>query len=154
MNQPSTPRRPRSHRGYLLMEAVVAGSLLTIAIVSTLSLVSSARADAIYANNQGVGSMLARAKADQLAASTSTTCNPGNQATFISVGGTKHPQYEWRWTVASAANKTLSTPPITVAMCDVSVEVRYPARVGSRQDRQDGSVNGQGIVSYRRLYTP
>jgi hypothetical protein len=149
-------KRPRKtpRRGYLLMEAVVAGSLLTIAIVSTLSLLSSARADAIYANNQGVAAMLARTKADQLAASLSTLCNPGNQVAFVSVPTVQHAQYEWRYTVGSAANKASSTPPITVAMCDVMVEVRYPARVGSRQDSQDGSVDGQGIINYRRLYTP
>jgi hypothetical protein len=148
MNTPPT-------RGYLLMEAMIAGSLLTIAIVSTLSMIGTAKADAIYANNRGVAAALARAKADQLATSSvATGCAPGNQATYVTVS-TNYPAFEHKWTVASAtAIKAASSPAITAAMCDVDVSVRYPARIGSRQDTEDGTTDGQGLVRYRRLYTP
>jgi Tfp pilus assembly protein PilV len=141
----------RRRRGYLMMEAMVAGSLLTVAIVSTLTMIGSAKADSIYANNLGIAGMLARQRADLLASA--SNCAPGNQAAFASVS-TTHFQFEQRWTVVAAANAASSVPPITTTLCDVTVAVRYPARLGGKHDRLDGTADGQGIVQYRRLYTP
>ena len=122
-------------------------------VSATLTLVASAATDQRYGSNRGTAAMLGRAKADELASS--TTCAPGNQGSLIVVDAATYPQFRWMWSVANAANSGSSTPVITAGtLCDVVVTVRYPAEKNGREDLADGTGDGEALLSFSRMYKP
>lgn len=136
---------------YLVLEAMVGGALLGAAMAITLAMLLDGRTAMSFAANRASAAALGRAKADELASS--STC-VGSSA-LVNVGA-DYPGFQWSWSAANAASMTASTPALsTELLCDATVTLEYPAKKGSAEDRTDGApTNGRARLVMRRMWHP
>jgi hypothetical protein len=142
----------RSARGYLLIEAAIAGGLLVVAIGVALALVVQARTSVSSSANAAAAAALLRSKVDEIASQ--TVCPASSPLVDVGAG---FPGFRWSWSADNAAVMTASAPALTGAapLCEVDVTVEYPVAVRSRDDASDGTVdNGRGQLRLSKMWRP
>lgn len=113
-------------RGYIMLEAVISGGLLAVALGTTMSLIAAYRVEVTMAARRAEASSLAMAVADELMARTHTT---GSQA-LAPVPG--HAGFRSGFTIANAGLAASSTPPLAAldGLHKITVTVEYPSSRG------------------------
>lgn len=123
-------RRPR-RRGYLLLEAAVAGALLSVVLASTLSLLAQARVQGSYAARRASAISLARAKMDEFVGVPTIVAT---SQSIIDVDPVDFPGIKWKWAVTDVSSTYASASPNgigDVALFEIVVIVLYPTATGT-----------------------
>lgn len=116
-------------RGYLLIEAMVAGALLATLLGAAFAYIADGRAQVNEAANRAIAVSLAQDKVDELMAD-------GSRATVEEASETPvpgYPQFKRTWEVTSASIWDQSAPPLpnSNALHEIRVTVSYPVRDGT-----------------------
>jgi type II secretory pathway pseudopilin PulG len=131
MSDVVTPRRARSWRGYILLEAMLAGAIALVGMASLLNSYQSARAQAVVAARKSTAAQLINECLDELhaagfSAATTATCPAltglrGTYARTVTLGA---PTTMDVGTTALGTRVTLTNKP-------VSVQVSFEAQNGT-----------------------
>ena len=144
------PQRPA--RGYLLMECMIAGAILAIALGTVIGQLAEARVEISHAADRDVAVGLANAKLSSLEADSSRTAVT-QAATTTGLGA--YPGYSWSWSLQNADSVETATScngtALSTDLHEFIVTVYFPARQGSSADMEDGLSDGQGSVTFRRI---
>ncbi|HEY4221797.1 MAG TPA: hypothetical protein VGO62_10645 [Myxococcota bacterium] len=128
----TTRLRARKRRGYVLMEAMISGSLIALMLATTFTIIAAARADIGYTSRRAGAVTVCRQKLDEL--STLATIVPVAQAT-IPVDGVNFPGLTWDWSVvdqtAFYAGKSPLGFPSGNTLWEITVNVHYPTPSGT-----------------------
>ncbi len=148
------PRRRRSPRAYLLIEALFGGAILAAVLASTFAVLTEQRADTTYATRKAQAMTLCHAKLEELGSvegitpitqapiavdATPGACQPVPPAT------TCFPGMSWEWTITdqTAAYATRSPFGLDANIFEIIVTVHYPTRQGLKAITMTG-LKGQG----------
>ena len=117
-------------RGYLLMEALVGGAVLAIALATTISLVGEYRRETSTAVRRAEASQIALMYADQVMGLPNAAASSG---AFANVPGHQNFQFRWGLATPNPDPRTLSTPNLLSAteLLEITVEVQFIANDGS-----------------------
>ncbi len=120
----------RSSRGYLLIEAMVAGACLAVVLSTTFSLVGQARVEGIYAGRRNAAISLARQKMDTLVGA--PVLEPiAVQKTVVDADD--FPGIEWAWSVKDTSDDANSEVGLdSLSTFEITVTVTYPSAQGER----------------------
>jgi hypothetical protein len=120
----------RRSRGYLLIEAMVAGACLAVVLSTTLTLIGQARAEGIYAGRRNAAISLARQKMDALVGTPElVTVNVTKNA----VDAEDFPGIYWAWSVTDTSDTPNSGVGLdTLSTFEIVVTVTYPSAQGER----------------------
>ena len=133
-----------SPRGYLLIEALVAGAVISLTLLSALTFVAQARVEAKGAGNRAQAIQLARGQAELMASALPT--NALSQGSLPVVG---MPGFDMEFTTATTS---LAGVP-TLDTRDLTVIVEYPCAKGSREDNEAQPANdGRATVTVHRTW--
>ncbi len=114
-------------KGYILLETVIAGGIVSIALATSVTMIASSRYETSMAARRAEASSLALGMADQLMTAT------GNENQPMAAVGPTHGGFRAGYVVTSgAAVQNASTPPLaandSVELIQVTVE--YPTSRG------------------------
>lgn len=140
-------------RGYLLIEVMVAGSIIAVTLAVSVVFVAEGRKNTSVAAHRQAAMSVARGKCAEVLAALPTAT--ADQATLTAVGAA-YPGFHQTFTTVNATMASTSTPAITVVSKEVTCTVEYPAGVGSVDDRASGSTNdGRASVTVKNVwFTP
>lgn len=113
-------------KGYILLETVIAGGIVSIALATSVTMIASSRYETSMAARRAEASSLALGMADQLMTATGLETQP-----LAAVTG--HSGFRAGYTVSSgAALKSASTPPLAAndSVEVIQVTVEYPTSRG------------------------
>jgi hypothetical protein len=117
-----------SDRGYIMLESLVAGGIVSVALATSITLVASARFETSMAARRAEASQIALATADALMSQSSAATQ-----TATAVPG--HPGLSVAFTVAAASLAGNSTPALESnnRLHQITVTVTYPTSQGTAQ---------------------
>ena len=130
-------------RGYLLLEAMIAGAVVAVTLLIALDFAAKSRADTSAAGQRQVASTLARAQTDTIISALPTAT--ADQVAFAAVAGMPGLRMKWT-TTTDAVLGTLSTPPIATPIKQVTVTVEYSVPIGSAEDLRAGAKDGKAEI--------
>lgn len=112
-------------RGYIMLEALIGGGIVSVALATTFAIIAGARVDASAAIRRAEASALAIGTADRLMASTSTA---GQSPTAVGTRGLRV-----GYTIVPNSAHALSTPQLTSAspIDRITVTVEFPTQRGT-----------------------
>jgi hypothetical protein len=120
----------RRSRGYLLIEAMVAGACLAVVLSTTFSLVGQARVEGIYAGRRNAAISLARQKMDALVG---TPVLESIAVQKTAVDADDFPGIEWAWSVKDTSDDANSDVGLdSLSTYEITVTVTYPSAQGER----------------------
>lgn len=145
-------RKTGKSRGYLLIEVMVAGSVIAITLAVSVVFVVEGRKNTSMAAHRQAAMSLARGKCSEIVAALPTATV--DQA--LTAVGSNFPGFSQSWTTVAATMTGSSTPAITVAASEVTCTVEYPAAIGSVDDRASGSTSdGRASLTVKNVwFTP
>jgi hypothetical protein len=123
----------RQSRGYLLVEAMVAGACLAVILSTTLAFLGDARAKGIYAGRRSSAVSLARQKMDALTGI--PLLLESMDAAPSAVDEIRYPGIKWGWTVTEKTTDFDALSPVDMAavkLFEIQVDVIYPTAQGSK----------------------
>lgn len=111
-------------RAYLMLEALIGGAVLAVALSTTIALVGEYRRQTSTAVRRAEASQIALMYADQVMGMPNAATSSG---AFATVPG--HPNFKFKWALATPNPdpRTLSTPNLLSAtdLLEITVEVQF-----------------------------
>lgn len=142
----------RRRRGYLLVEVMVAGSIIAVTLAVSVVFVVEGRKNVSMAAHRQAAMSIARGKCAEVVAAL-PTATPDQALTAV---GADFPGFLLAFNTVDASTTMTSTPAITVVSREVTCTVEYPTGLGSVDDRANGGVaDGRASVTVKNAwFTP
>ena len=133
------PMPPRHHgtnaarRGYLLIEILIAGAIISVVLGTLIGILADTRRKASANANDVVAMHLVRAKADELLASPHVVV----AANAFENVNPNLPGFRWKWQVAQSGLQSNSTPVLRTAdtLHEIVVTIEYPSSTNTPSTR-------------------
>ena len=119
--------RTRAPAGYLLLEALIAGAVLAVALSAAVSFIANSRFETTMSARIGEASGLAEQKVAELLAGPQVTVALTGPVSFVD-----HPGFEVSWEVRQSGLESKSIPVLidADALHELVVQISYPSSRG------------------------